>query len=748
MAEDFQSFLQNPNQEIPPPSDEEIIKEIDAENEKDYLKEIKKKNKGYLINLSLEERRRIARYVKARHEEAWPKHKELCDKIDEWDEVYRMVRKEVTGTDGEVPNYRTPISAVALEVVHANIMNVFFSPKDIMRVIPTEEGDIPKVKKVTTFGNWSLKNEMEIFERCDRLFHNSEKTGECPYIVHWVKEYGTEIKREILMNPANPTEPLVDPDTQEVLYQEIEKPKLLYNGPRLDVFSRKDYIQAPNAVMDQITPYDMRVVRYSYDQFLRKELEGKFYEGSIKEILDWAGEGSQESEQEDYEGDVIPVGKYQKEFIEFHGRLRINAIKDGKEGEIEKTQELEDEFIALVNLEDEITCSVRKNKFPLKMRPIGVDYFIPDDEGRKSARGIIESMEGIQTSYDNLFNQYLFGVVQSNNPIGFFSPTGNQRDQEVKIKNGYLYPSSDPNSVKFFQFPQPNESMRIIMELVSQWAQLLFGISDYAAGVESKIDPSAPARKAAIVVEQGNVRLNMIIKRKNNTLRDIFKRWFLLYKENMPKNKFMRITGDTKDNPWRFENVSIQDFQLNSIPDFELTGNVLNSNKELEANKKIAIYQLLIANPLFNPATAQGLQALHSLTKWLIDGLDDSGLSRFLPPADGEVVHTPEEENARFLQGDPGEPTQGEDHVYHIKIHQGMLVDPSVPDEIKQKLVAPHIQATIKMMQDEITQQMVLAQIEPQGGSNAPGAAFGGEGRTQPQSTPDDIFSREPAGMA
>ena len=32
-------------------------------------------------------------------------------------------------------------------------------------------------------------------------------------------------------------------------------------------------------------------------------------------------------------------------------------------------------------------------------------------------------------------------------------------------------------------------------------------------------------------------------------------------------------------------------------------------------------------------------------------------------------MQTPEEENARFLQGDTGEPAQGEDHRHHIQVH-------------------------------------------------------------------------------
>ena len=267
-------------------------------------------------------------------------------------------------------------------------------------------------------------------------------------------------------------------------------------------------------------------------------------------------------------------------------------------------------------------------------------------------------------------------------------------------------------------------------------------------------------KKVEAVVAQGSVRLNMIIKRKNETLKKIFRKWFLLYKENMPPNKFMRIAGNDKDNPWEFQNVTYQDFDLKSIPDFELTGNILNVNKTLEVSKRLAVYNVLIGNPLFSPQTAQGLQAIHSLTKWLVDGLDDNtGLSRIVPQAAGDNVQTPEEENARFMQGDTGTPTEGEDHVYHIKIHNMPMMDPNVPDSVKQNIAA-HIADTIQMYKNSITQQMVMMQSGmmgpqgmqpgmsgmPQGGMN--GISQGNTGNGQAAPSPlEGVLQREPAGM-
>lgn len=682
--------------------------EATQEDQKKFLGKIKKRNKNLLINnLTKEEKQRIADYVIEQYQKGLGPHMELCDKINTWDDVARLVRAEVLGTDGNMPNYRSPLSFVAHEVIHANIMNVFFTPKEPMRVIPTAQDDVPKVNNIATFGNWSMKNEMDLFNSCDRLFHASTKCGESVAMIYWKKEYGVEIKREPLVDDNGQT--VYDEYTQEPLYQEIEKPKLVYDAPYMEILNRKDYMQPPDAKMGQRPEWEIRILSMSYDKYLRGQLEGKYYDGTIDDIKNWPASSAPLVEKTNYDGDTLPVGEWKKEFIEFYGRMRISIIEEGKtEQEAVKAHELEDEFICLVNKESRVLSSIRKNRFPMKERPFVVDYFVPDDTGQRAAMGVYELMDSVQKCYDALFNNFIYATQLANNPIVFFSPTGNMRDEKIKLQMGYMYPTSDPNSVKLFSFPGPDQAIKYAMELAQQWAQFMFGISDYAAGMESTIDSSAPAKKVEIIVNQGNVRLNMIIKRKNDTLKEIFKRWFLLYRDNMPPNKFMRIAGETGGDPFKFEAITYEDFSLKSIPDFELVGNVLNANKQLELQKAIAVYQMLVVSPLFAPNTREGLQGLMSLTKWLVSKIDDTGLTAFLPQfKEGNLVHTPEEENALMMQGQTIEPLPDEDHMYHLKIHTEMLNSRNTPEEVL-KLLAAHIDETVKMLQQQAAKVMAI----------------------------------------
>lgn len=713
---------------INPPTNEEkkTASSIKTKSELNYYQQLKKKYKNYLLDgLTAIEKERIAQWIINEYNKNIQKHKELCDRLTEYDSVYRMERKEVIGSDGNLPNYRTPLSTVALDVVHANEMNVFFSPKDPIRPIPTEPNDAPKISKLSTFSNWSMKNELELFDNIDRLFHSSNKNGECPYMIYWDKEWGIDFKRTIVSDPNDPKEPLYDEDTGEVVYREEEVPTLLYNGPKFEIINRKDYIQPNDAVMGVLPPWEMVIRRYSYDDIWKEELSGRMYEDVTKDVKNWGMSETPLNEKVDYQGDEEKVGEWEKETIFFMGKLRVNVIKNKSMGQInekdiEEIQELEDEFLAEVHIQSKTLLSLRKNKFPLKMRPVDMDYCIPDDEGRRSGIGMIEFLSSIQKAYDILFNNYLYGVMQSNNPFGFFKPTGNMRNDPIKIQNGFLYPTSDPQATNMIVLPPPNQSMQTMIELLTTWAQLLFGISDYTAGIDSQVDSNAPARKAQIIVDQGNVRLNMIIKRKIQTLKNICLRWYLLYRDNMPKDKYMRIVGDDENDPWKFEPIRLEDFKLKSLPDFELTGNILSSNKQLQANSCLALYQVLISNPFYSPQTTQGMQALHSLTKWLIDKLDDTGVSRFLPKMPGDSIETPEEENARFLQGDNGNPTEGDDHLDHIKKHMLFMQNTLIPDEIKPNM-AQHIAKHVEMLRQQLTQQAVMqtiAQHMPQGANN------------------------------
>ena len=117
---------------------------------------------------------------------------------------------------------------------------------------------------------------------------------------------------------------------------------------------------------------------------------------------------------------------------------------------------------------------------------------------------------------------------------------------------------------------------------------------------------------------------------------------------------------------------------------------------------------MLSTNVFFSPQTQQGLQALRSLTKWVIDKLDDAGLSRFLPKIQNEgIIYTPEEENARMLQGDEIEPLENEDHVSHLRSHAMFLNDPNTPEQIKP-IIGEHIKSTIEMIKQSMARNMVM----------------------------------------
>lgn len=683
--------------------------DLTQEDQHKYLGKIKKRNKYLLIDLTEEENKRIGNYIIDKYDEAMPEHHNICQKIDDWDEVSRLVRKEVIGSEGELPNYRMPFSFLTHEVVHSNVMNTFFSPQEIMRVIPTAIDDIDKVDNICVFGNWSMKNELDIFTAFDKMDHASIKNGESVAMLYWKKEYGVEIERIPMKDKDSNV--IYDEETKDPVFWEREVDKIVYNAPYMEIINRKDYIQPPDCMMDEIPEYEGVIRRFTYDSFLRNEEMGQYYKGSIDKIKGWPSASQTEVEKLTIDGETQRVPGWSKEFLCMFLRMRIEVVKKGiQDNEAVEMYDLEDELEAVVHIETKTLCALKKNRRPMKQRPFINDYFQPDDSGRRVGIGVYEMMDPLQKCYDAVFNNYVYGEELSNNPIVFFSPTGNMRDERFKIQKGYAYPTSDPKSVQLFTFPPPNESSRALMDLIQQWGQFMYGISDYAAGMQSNIDPSASGKKVQLIVDQGNVRLNMIIKRKNSVLKEIFKRWYLLYRDNMPPNKFMRIAGEQKD-PWKFEAINYEDFALQSIPDFELTGNVLNANKQLEANKAIAIYQLLVTNMLFNPSTQTGLTAYTQLSKWLIDKIGDAQLSNFVGGAEDEgVVLTPEEENALMLQGEEDvQPHQGENIQHHLQVHQAYLQLDYVPIEVK-KLIARHMQSTLMMAKQMMAQKLAMMQ--------------------------------------
>jgi len=369
--------------------------DLTQEDKHEYLSKIKKRNKYVLLDLTEEENKRVGDYIIDLYNDAMPEHELICQKIDDWDEVSRLVRKEVIGSQGELPNYRMPFSFLTHEVVHSNVMNTFFSPQEVMRVIPTAIDDIEKVDNICVFGNWSMKNELDIFTAFDKMSHVSIKNGESVAMLYWKKEYGVEIER-IPMKDADGNV-IYDDETKDPVFWEREKDTLLYNAPYIEIINRKDYIQPADCMMDEIPEWEGCIRRFTYDSFLRDEEQGMYYYGSIDKIKDWPSSSQTTVEKLTIDGENVRVPGWSKEFLLWFGRMRVEIVKKGiQDNEAVKVYDLEDELEAVVHIKTKTLCALKKNRRPMKQRPFVNDYFQPDDSGRRVGLGVYELMDPLQ----------------------------------------------------------------------------------------------------------------------------------------------------------------------------------------------------------------------------------------------------------------------------------------------------------------------------------------------------------------
>ncbi len=101
---DFQKDLTNP--QLKPLSESPEQKDINDVTEKEFLNDTKKRNKKSLIGLDFVERERIARHIKKLYDKRKPAHQKIEDNMDNYDDVYRMVRATIQGADTDTPDYR------------------------------------------------------------------------------------------------------------------------------------------------------------------------------------------------------------------------------------------------------------------------------------------------------------------------------------------------------------------------------------------------------------------------------------------------------------------------------------------------------------------------------------------------------------------------------------------------------------------------------------------------------------------
>lgn len=571
-----------------------------------------------------------------------------------WDEF--IDNEDVaTGPWANSSNLHLPITLTACRAMHARMYAALMSVQPPFNVKPLDEAAtvaVPLIEGVMAYclREW-INYRKGVSEMVDMWVWNWITQGTGIIKLRWDRCYSryVEVYEETIMVSK------VDEETGELVKRaevvEKERPvtKRTFDGPVADIVDPEDLlILGGDGDPDRA---DLVIHRYylTRSQMYSLADQGVFDLGVVEDILD----GGNDSENTD----LASALKQDKEMNS--GIIQSNTNADQDRFEIlecyckmdENGDGLDENLIIWVHTKSkkELRATYLERVIEGSMTPFSKIDFLKK-RGHRYGMGIPEILYGLQKEVDAMHNIRIdFGVL-STMPFGFYRPTSGLNPARMDLEPGKLIPLNDPQNDVFF--PQLGNRTFFTTEeegSLLAYIERLISISDINLGRISGQGAARTATGVSAIVSENNANLDIFIKRMQMGWKKFLRLLFQSLQKRMPKDMWIRITGeDGKMYPFRINKSEIQ-FNY----DFDIDANSINSNKAV--TREIAQQTLnLVLNPLMIQMGIVSPENVYEAARdWFIS-LEKKDFAKYISkPTDMEAFLTPEQEVTRIIRNIP-----------------------------------------------------------------------------------------------
>lgn len=551
---------------------------------------------------------------------------------EEWmrnrERLYKKYRGVTEPKDFPWPgcsNLHLPVTMTAVETIHPRLVNALFAVRPYATVRPREARDVERARKVEQVLDYALEQEMDVFPKVDDWIHNMLIDGVAVVKLTWRHERRkvVDVEHELAFDVVLGADGVeYVPTLKEV---EVERDEMVYDAPWVEVVDLEDLVLPASASDLQEADHVIHRLWLTMDHLRRRAAEG-LYRGVEKLETAPAGEGPREGSldrlkrlKDELEGVDSPSGSPEqsrrREVLEVYYRYDVDG--DGFEEECIFTVDREAEVLLRADLLDTVFAHGQRPFMAMKFMPV---------PGRFYAIGVPELIEFIQDELNAIHNQRVdFGTL-TNTPFGWYRAASGFNPEVHTIEPGKLFPVDAVGDVQLATFPNSTAwGEREEMVLLGYMEQLL-GISDFNVGRQiDRMNAPRTATATLAIIQEGNVRLDLIVKRVQHAFKAFLAQVLQLYQQYIPPGKVISILGpDGKD---AFLPVSRED--VRGRFDFALLGTTASANKLLERETAVELYMALRDDPLLDPAVNP--EGAFELRRRLMRSYDLTDLELILP---------------------------------------------------------------------------------------------------------------------
>lgn len=214
--------------------------------------------------------------------------------------------------------------------------------------------------------------------------------------------------------------------------------------------------------------------------------------------------------------------------------------------------------------------------------------------------GIPQDLKPINDMLDILTNQSIDAGTLANNPMGLFRGNTSFDPDKFRVEPGVFYKADDPNNdVRLLSWPiNPSWSMPIQSSLIS-FANQQSSLGALSSGqVAGTMGPLRSIGGLDRVLGQADINLDVIFKRINCCMGEVFEGMYLDCHEKMPEHLKIPVLGmdgsrevDDEGNPLFSE---ITTSELSKRVHFGLYGNSMLTNREAQLDASMKMGQFLL----------------------------------------------------------------------------------------------------------------------------------------------------------
>lgn len=592
-------------------------------------------------------------------------------------------------------NICLPLLTISCLQFHARAYDALIPAKEVVKVYPVGEEDIPRAERVSRFMNYQLLYKMPNFEEeMDKSLMQLPIVGD----VHRKTFY--------------------DPESGQNLSQYVPSMDVVVNYGVRDIESAQ---RITHILYMRKNDIRKRVNKGVYAQEAWELKEGTLANQSpIKEVSD----RSQGTEDPGMTAWDMP-----RMFLEQHRDWDLNG--DG----------IAEPYVITVDYETKLVVRITKNSFNGKPIDYFTHYvFFPNPEGYYGLGfGIL--IRHLNESANTIVNEIIDAGALANEQGGFILKRSGLKGGALTFERGE-YKSIDPNvddirkAVWNFDFKGPNTTLYSVLGLLFEYSKLVSSVSETMTGQMPSSD--TPATTVMALIEEGRKVFSTIHKRIHRSFKKELKKIYRLNALFMDEQLYFHVLGDNNapDMAQPREQVGRADFfDTDDIVPVSDPAIISRAEKVLKA-------QTVVQDVRSNPLTAQNAEANFKATERLYRALDVENVQEILKPPPEPPDLSPEEENAGFFTEKPATVLPHQDHAWHLTMHKNLeqadpLFSELTPEGVK--LLQQHIQATLgalylqaKQNEQQAVQQAVMG----------PGAApAAGGGMMGPQAGPRAPFS-------